>query len=505
MDNNKAILWVVMIALTLLMTYFVTNSYQLYVTSSKYEVLHKLDEIVRNEAPRIDGDFHEQLHRTYANKDDIQKNEDDAMYSNLQKHLLEIQSRYQLENPVYTLVYDSLEDSFEFLGTSLSTPNFRHDHVKFSHSLLENHENGGIIDVYEDENGKWLSAYSPIKNKNGETVALLVADEPFSHFIKQARIHLLLYIFIFLLISAALIAMMLHLLKKEKQVKHELIESHQEVHKKSIEIERQSTDLKEKNSELESAQKIIKEKVKQLKLNNQLLDIKVDQRTDSLEKLNKELNILLYRISHDVLGPIATIQGLCYLGKIEVKDEVGSHYIGKMSETNEKLIGIIKNINHAYSIKNKDLDYQEVQLFEIVDHIQTKTLEKNDVHINIVNKVEHGIKVNTDQFILESAIVELMQNAFTFRDREKEESTLTIEAEKWGENHIRMTFADNGIGINGATQQEIFDMFNKDTAYSSGLGLGLYIVKDSLKKLKGNARLIESKGGETVFEIQFPI
>ena len=98
-----------------------------------------------------------------------------------------------------------------------------------------------------------------------------------------------------------------------------------------------------------------------------------------------------------------------------------------------------------------------------------------------------------------------MQNAVVFRDREKDESTLVIEAEKWGEDHIRMTFEDNGIGIHGATRKEIFDMFNKDTAHSSGLGLGLYIVKDSLKKLKGNARLLDSEEESTIFEIQFPI
>jgi signal transduction histidine kinase len=174
-------------------------------------------------------------------------------------------------------------------------------------------------------------------------------------------------------------------------------------------------------------------------------------------------------------------------------------------DTNEKLIGIIKNINHAYSIKNKDLDYQEFSLFGMVEDIREKTLEKNEVNITIDNRVDSEMEIVSDRFILESAIIELMQNAVIFRDREIEESTLIIHAEKWGHDHVRMTFEDNGIGIQGATKKEIFNMFNKDTAYSSGLGLGLYIVKDSLKKLKGNARLADSEPGKTVFEIQFPI
>jgi hypothetical protein len=51
--------------------------------------------------------------------------------------------------------------------------------INYPMKLREQTESGGIIDVYETENGIWLSAFSPVINSSGVPVALLQVDESF--------------------------------------------------------------------------------------------------------------------------------------------------------------------------------------------------------------------------------------------------------------------------------------------------------------------------------------
>ena len=54
---------------------------------------------------------------------------------------------------------------------------------------------------------------------------------------------------------------------------------------------------------------------------------------------------------------------------------------------------------------------------------------------------------------------------------------------------VKLTLKDNGIGIEESHLKHIFEMFYRGTDKSLGSGLGLYIVKETLEKLKGHLRL----------------
>tara|TARA_B110000046_G_scaffold29074_1_gene30391 strand:+ start:71671 stop:71862 length:192 start_codon:yes stop_codon:yes gene_type:complete len=41
--------------------------------------------------------------------------------------------------------------------------------------------------VYEDESGYWLSAFGPIRNSEGEVIAIVQVENRFDEFLKEAR------------------------------------------------------------------------------------------------------------------------------------------------------------------------------------------------------------------------------------------------------------------------------------------------------------------------------
>ena len=65
-----------------------------------------------------------------------------------------------------------------------------------------------------------------------------------------------------------------------------------------------------------------------------------------------------------------------------------------------------------------------------------------------------------------------------------------------------MIFKDNGIGIPKEFQRNIFDMFFKANENANGTGLGLYIVKTSVEKLKGTISLESESGKGSTFYVK---
>jgi signal transduction histidine kinase len=63
---------------------------------------------------------------------------------------------------------------------------------------------------------------------------------------------------------------------------------------------------------------------------------------------------------------------------------------------------------------------------------------------------------------------------------------------------------DNGIGVEFQYQEKIFDLFFRATDQSQGTGLGLFIVKDTVEKLKGRIEVESEPGRGTTFTIEIP-
>jgi len=63
---------------------------------------------------------------------------------------------------------------------------------------------------------------------------------------------------------------------------------------------------------------------------------------------------------------------------------------------------------------------------------------------------------------------------------------------------------DTGSGISNENLNKIFDPFFTTKPFGQGTGLGLTIVHDLVKEFNGHIE-VQSKPGETVFTIAFPI
>ena len=97
----------------------------------------------------------------------------------------------------------------------------------------------------------------------------------------------------------------------------------------------------------------------------------------------------------------------------------------------------------------------------------------------------------------------LISNALKYYDDSKDEPFLKIEV-KSDSQIARILIEDNGIGISKEEQEEVFKMFYRATERSTGSGLGLYIILETVEKLKGTIKMDSEKYKGTSFYIEIP-
>ena len=219
--------------------FFLVSGYFTQITLYEKSELNKLSGIANTLANQIDGNAHQILYEKYPKKDQLTSVKQDEIYYEFHKILKEAHDANNLETPIYTMVYEPEDKLFYFVVFS-DTVYWRHPWEKFHDTHVNSYEAGGVIHPYTDENGTWLSAFTPIKNIHGEVVGAVQVDSKFDVFIAQALkeilIRTLISLAIISLIGFFLFRSIRSILRKEEQLTNEILQSHSIIEQKNKDI-----------------------------------------------------------------------------------------------------------------------------------------------------------------------------------------------------------------------------------------------------------------------------
>jgi signal transduction histidine kinase len=209
-----------------------------------------------------------------------------------------------------------------------------------------------------------------------------------------------------------------------------------------------------------------------------------DERKE-LEKTNKNLDSFLYSTSHDLRAPVASLMGLINVAKHDVTDQMGQQYLNMMAERVTKLDDIFKDIL-AYSRTSKsEIEKSEFDFESLVrDVINDVKFNEGASSIRLIYEPSPNQRIFSDYQQLKIILSNLVSNAVKYHDPGKADQYLGIRFEYW-EQDVLITVEDNGIGIPKESLDKVFNMFYRAHNYSSGSGLGLFIVKEALDRLSG--------------------
>jgi signal transduction histidine kinase len=97
----------------------------------------------------------------------------------------------------------------------------------------------------------------------------------------------------------------------------------------------------------------------------------------------------------------------------------------------------------------------------------------------------------------------LISNALKYYDQNKNKPYVKIVIHVSGKvAEIRVI--DNGPGMDKTHLENVFTMYYKGAQSSNGTGLGLYIVREAVDKLKGTITVDSKLGEGSVFTVVIP-
>ena len=177
---------VIIVSSIFLFAYFTISRYNSHIDTSKKNVLEKLHSITKTLAVGIDWQEHGYITAKYLEKDGIETSKQDLLYYDIHSLMLKVKLNNNLETDIYTLFLDDNKE-LTFGLTSGETPYYRHSYSSAPKEIKLNFEDGAFVGPYMDDHGTWLSAFAPIKDYHGKTIAVVQADMMFDNFIIEAR------------------------------------------------------------------------------------------------------------------------------------------------------------------------------------------------------------------------------------------------------------------------------------------------------------------------------
>lgn len=299
---------------------------------------------------------------------------------------------------------------------------------------------------------------------------------------KQRRLNFAIGIIAALFISLALV---LYQSAKSKQKANMALQEAKQT------IEQQNEMLEDQNEKLE---KEVAKQTKELQLTNKIL-----------ADVNNELDNFIYKISHDIRGPLATLKGLCVVAISDVRDEKGLDYLKKLGATADKLNYILSRLMTINHVNNVPLNLQSLNLDEFMSNLipQWKDeFEAKSIDFKLKNEINQVLKL--DHEMIKTILENLISNAIKFsKDSSRHAAFIEVIFTKVADRLI-IKVIDNGIGIQEADNEKMFHIFSRASEKSDTGGVGLYLTKIATHKMQGTASYTVTPEGNTEFLVSLP-
>ena len=228
-------------------------------------------------------------------------------------------------------------------------------------------------------------------------------------------------------------------------------------------------------------------------------------------RINKFRENMIHNMVHELKTPLTTIDLASQFlqDKSVVKDEATMNsYLKMISDESKSVRELVDQMLTVFSSENVSDDSKTDvfinRLLETVAKIHCLALAECNGEIKFDLQAEKDV-VFGDLTHLSNAFSNLIDNAIKYRNGDL---LLTISTRNVG-NTIRISFADNGMGIEESNLQLIFEpfaRFNTDNAhYVKGYGLGLDYVNQVVKNHKGTITVESVLHQGSTFVVTLPL
>ena len=400
----------------------------------------------------------------------------------------ELADIHNLEINIYGLNGKLLKSSKASFSVDKVAPPIPNYVLKLVQSSVEKR----YVDIKTVNGLKNRSSYSQIKDDKFKPLGILnipyVEDDGFYETELQQFLLRLSQVYSFMLIIAFALAYFLasYITKSLKTVSDKINETSLNQKNEKIVIEANSREI---NSLINAYNKMVD------KLEDSATMLAQSEREQAWREMAKQ-------VAHEIKNPLTpmrlTVQS--FQRKFDANDPELKQKLNDYSKTLIQQIDTMSAVASAFS-NFASMPAQQNETLNVVQVVELALDIFNEDFIVFKSNKEYVIsKIDRTQLI--RIITNLVKNAIQSIPDEQEEKKVLVSVNEV-ENDVVITVEDNGIGIESDNIEHVFEP--KFTTKTSGMGLGLGIIKNIIENYKGTITFETELGKGTTFFVSLPI
>lgn len=227
------------------------------------------------------------------------------------------------------------------------------------------------------------------------------------------------------------------------------------------------------------------------------------QKQLEIERANSELEKFVYSASHDFRAPLASVLGLIQISKAEDNIDELRSYLNMMESSVKELDYYIQNIINFYQNRTEEVVINKIDFDLLIDEIfeDLKQLDKTK-KTKFKKNIIQSSNFFSDELRVKTIFANLISNAIIYGDPSKKECFVEVEVNTESNDAV-ISISDNGVGIPLEKRKNLFDIFIQDNKKRGfGVGLGLYVTKESVDRLGGSLEVASEVGIGTTFTVK---
>jgi len=205
------------------------------------------------------------------------------------------------------------------------------------------------------------------------------------------------------------------------------------------------------------------------------LETLVEERTIALTAINRELEAFSYAISHDLRGPLATLDALSerLLEKLSTGlDPAAAESLESMRVASKRITSVFDGLQMLFRLTGGEIRREELDISALANQAADE-LREEDPGRKVEVVIAPGIAANGDRRLAWILVGNLIDNAWKFTAHQP--SPRIVVGSETVEGETRIFVKDNGVGFDMIDSHRLFGAFQRLHSQSDfpGAGIGL--------------------------------
>lgn len=227
------------------------------------------------------------------------------------------------------------------------------------------------------------------------------------------------------------------------------------------------------------------------------------------KQLEQQKDEFIAIASHELKTPVTSLKAYIELAKEKEKQKGDFQAVNLLTKSEKQIDRLTVLINQLLDVSKIDTDQFEFQNTQFdLNHLIKDVVEmvqQTDKQHRIVTHLEGSLLLSGDRNRLAQVTQNILINAIKYSPQ----SDQVIVDSHESNGHAVVCIQDFGIGIPAKDQEKVFDKFYRSRGKSgtsvSGVGLGLYISAEIIRRHHGSIWVESEPGQGSTFYFSLPL